>query len=143
MGLPIVIEPDKSRIASAGVVQAGRRNLDVVSLTLRAVPMLDQHSWLEAREFKSRSRSRLWKNRRKRKRSMFPAMVSSRGVEHAGYSLDQLSPFVLLSNQLFFACLGQGVILGSLVVFRRFPLRIEPAFLFEPMQGGIERSGFN
>jgi hypothetical protein len=43
--------------------------------------------------------------------------VSSRRVEHAGNGLDQLSPFVLFGHELFSACFGQGVVLGSLIVF--------------------------
>src|SRR5439155_18197812 len=53
------------------------------------------------------------------------------------------SSIVWLGRQLLFSFSGQAVDLHPLLVLRLLPLRFQQTPLFEPVQCGIKRSGFD
>src|SRR2546425_2779748 len=88
----------------------------------------------------SRSRSRSRRARRHRKRLKIFRMELLPPVEDQPDCDAQPVPAFLLDGQLLPACPRQGIELGFTAGFRRAPFRLQPASLFEAVQGGVERS---
>src|SRR3954454_19010340 len=57
--------------------------------------------------------------------------------------VDELTPPRLLAEELLLALRRQPVELGALIRIGLSPLRGYPTFLREPLQGGIQRTGFD
>jgi len=81
----------------------------------------------------------LWGLRKRRRvRSFFSRSILLRSFEHEGDGGGEAVPVLEFSFELLFAGFGEGVELGFAVVFGGRPFGLDPAFVFEAVEGGVE-----
>jgi hypothetical protein len=61
-------------------------------------------------------------------------------IQRAGHRLDQAFPAGMFGKQLLLAGMCEAVGLGPLAILRDLPFRGDPAFAFQPVQRGVERT---
>src|SRR5262249_49375657 len=70
-------------------------------------------------------------------------LVRRCGTHNPSDGVDELRPPILFARQLGFARGGQAVVFRPLVGLADAPFGFEPAALFEPVQGRIQRARFD